>query len=552
MEIRVQGRRQRRDYMWFRKASPRRQAIREDVAEIESLAPADRKQTGHVFAIAAVFLLVALAIQFWPRDPLPYRVGERALTDLRAPVAFTMVNAQKAEELRDATRKYSPSVLVADHTAAEAIYGQLNNLRYNVEGVRSVAEAPATVKEHFPGLTDDSLRRIQALNTSVFEADARALVGQQLATIPIISGEDAAAIQERHVTQVALAPSNALPESITVLEMDSVYPIGGADEAQQMRLRQAIQESFPEGVTEVIASYFAGVKQPTFRFSAALTKDFAERRVAHMAPVGMSLSKDEVIVPRGEVISELAYQMLMEARSQLEKDVAATHPWAPWAAALGRALIVGILTVAAALYVVRMNDVSRTPKQGWIVCGLMLLTLVPARFIVSYWPQSTYLVGMLPTLLTAVILTIAYNQRFALGLSAFHALLVTVTLGQGLDFFFPLVAGAATFCFSLKEIRTLPRLFQVGFFYARAGDIRVGAGARFCADDQLWDVRAEQPGDERGGGRGGGADCSGGVPVLAAFYRADFQRDDVDDDAGMVRCEQAAVEAAGAGGVGDV
>ena len=438
--------------MWFRKVSPRRQAIREDVAEIESLAPAVRKQTGHVFAIAAVFVLVAVAIQFWPHDPLPYRVGERAPTDLRAPVPFTMVNAQQAEELRDATRKYSPSVLVADHTAAEAIYGQLNNLRYNVEGVRSVAEAPATVKEHFPGLTDDSLRRIQALNTSVFEADARALVGQQLATIPIICGEDAAAIQERHVTQVALAPSNALPESVTVLEMDSVYPIGGADEAQQARLRRAIQESFPEGVTEVIASYFAGVKQPTFRFcAAALTKDFAERRVAHMAPVGMSLSKDEVIVPRGEVISELAYQMLMEARSQLEKDVAATHPWAPWAAALGRALLVGILTVAAALYVVRMNEVSRTPKQGWIVCALMLLTLVPARIIVSYWPQSTYLVGMMPTLLTAVILTIAYSQRFALGMSIFHALLVTVTLGQGLDFFFPMAAGAATFCFSLKR-----------------------------------------------------------------------------------------------------
>src|SRR4029077_2510311 len=86
--------------------------------------------------------------------------------------------------------------------------------------------------------------------------------------------------------------------------------------------------------------------------------------------------------------------------------------------------------------------------------------------IVSYWPQMTYLVGMMPTLLTAVRLTIAYSQRFALGMSIVHELLVTVTLGQGLDFFFPMAAGAATCCFALKEIRTLPRLFQVGFFYA--------------------------------------------------------------------------------------
>ncbi|MGN6367998.1 MAG: HD family phosphohydrolase [Phycisphaerae bacterium] len=430
------------------------------------MAPEVRKQTGHVFAIAVVFLVVAVAIQFWPHDPLPYRVGERAPTDLRAPVAFTMVNARQAEELRDETRKYSPSVLVADHTAAEAIYGQLNNMKMNVEGVRSAAEAPETVKAHFPALTDESLRRIQALSTSVFEADARALVGQKLATLPIISKEDAAAIQARHVSQVALTYGNALPESITMLETESVYPIGQADAAQQLRLRQAIQDSFPEGVTDVIASYFAQLSQPTFHYSAALTEAFAERRVAHMPEVGLPVTKDETIVHRGEVITELAYQELLEARRQLEHEVAAAHPWAPWAADFGRALIVAILTVAGALYVVRMNDVSRSPKQGWIVCGLLLLTLAPARVIVSYWPQTLYLVGMLPTLLVAVILTIAYSQRFALGLSAFHALLATVTLGQGMDFFFPLVAGAATFCFSLKEIRTLPRLFQVGFFYA--------------------------------------------------------------------------------------
>jgi len=444
------------------------------MAEVESLAPSVGKQAGHVYVITGVFLLVAVAIQFWPHDPLPYHAGERAPVDLRSPVAFTMENPETAETLRNETRRETPSVLVADQTAFDAIYGQLNNLKYNLEGLKSASEVPSAVKEQFPALTDDGVRRVQSLNASVFEADVRTLVYHTLASLPIVSKEDYGILSDQRRNpsgEAALAYGPTLPESIQQLYLQSIFPIGQADGAQQKRLRQAIEANLPQGLVEIVASYFAALTQPTFHYSAKLTADLGDRRVSHMLPVGTSYTRDEVIVPKGEIITPGDYGVMLNAQRELQKQVAAAHPWAPWAAALGRGLIVGILTFAGALYAVRMNDVTRSARQGWIVCALMLLTLVPAKFIVSYWPQWTYMVGMLPTLLTAIILTIAYNQRFALGMSAIHGMLVTVTLGQGLDFYLPLLSGSAAFCFALKEIRTPWRLWEVAFFYAAPGTL---------------------------------------------------------------------------------
>ncbi len=83
-------------------------------------------------------------------------------------------------------------------------------------------------------------------------------------------------------------------------------------------------------------------------------------------------------------------------------------------------------------------------------------------------PQSLFGMGIVPTLFATIILVIAYNPRFALGLAALHGLLVTFTLGQGIDFYLPLLAGVAAFSFGLAEIRTRGKLIEVGFVASAA------------------------------------------------------------------------------------
>jgi len=61
-----------------------------------------------------------------------------------------------------------------------------------------------------------------------------------------------------------------------------------------------------------------------------------------------------------------------------------------------------------------------------------------------------------------MILTIAYDQRFAIGVASMHAFLVTFGLGQGTDFFLIIWVGVLTAGFLLDDIRTRSKLIEVG------------------------------------------------------------------------------------------
>src|SRR6185503_4243140 len=118
--------------MWFKKASPRRQAIRDDVAEAQSQetqSVGSGRVSGPYLIIAAVFFLATCLIQFWPGNLLPYRQGEIAPSDLRAPVDFRIVDFAKTEAQKDAARAASPPVLVGNKEAFSHVQNQLSNLR---------------------------------------------------------------------------------------------------------------------------------------------------------------------------------------------------------------------------------------------------------------------------------------------------------------------------------------------------------------------------------------------------------------------------------------
>ncbi|HNS20177.1 MAG TPA: HDIG domain-containing protein [Sedimentisphaerales bacterium] len=72
--------------------------------------------------------------------------------------------------------------------------------------------------------------------------------------------------------------------------------------------------------------------------------------------------------------------------------------------------------------------------------------------------------------LFAIILVIAYDQRFSVGLSALYCVLATLAIGpkqdqgfqlQGIGLFLTMLSGAGTCCFSLREVRTRMKLLEV-------------------------------------------------------------------------------------------
>lgn len=452
--------------MWFkRRASPRRQAIREDVAEAESLEQSVRGFSGHLVLIAALFFLVAAALQFWPGEPFPYREGERAPTDLRAPVSFRMVNEELTQQRRDAQRSVSPPVLVHVPGTRDLVTAQLSALKQSLQNIPpNPAALPPQIAARFPGLSERAIAAIQSTDPQSYESQVRAFLARGLDRVALVTPDDRATLTAKHAQQVAVVgrvEGGAAPHHYPIQQVHVVTEVGIAPDARPV-FQQAAEDIFSPVVAEPMVNYLMSLREPLHRYDAKLTEEFAEQQANQIPPDAPLIEKDHLIVARGELITAQKYRMLQEAQVAFMQSVAKDRPWAFWLSWFGRILIVGILTVAGALYVMRLTRIARSTRQAWAVCGLLIATLVLAKIVVGFAPQSLYCMGIAPTLLATIILVIAYNQRFALGVSAIQGLLVTITLGQGLDFFLALLAGVAAFSFGLSEIRTRGKLIETG------------------------------------------------------------------------------------------
>ena len=140
-------------------------------------------------------------------------------------------------------------------------------------------------------------------------------------------------------------------------------------------------------------------------------------------------------------------------------------------------VIVVLISLAAALYIHHYQKrMIYNHARISVLIGLFLILLASVKFITAWLielqiEQTPYAWATGTAVITAIILTIAYNQRFAFGMSVFYCLLACfaveplkingeVQLMQ-IDLFFIMVTGAFTCCMALREIRTRVKLLQV-------------------------------------------------------------------------------------------
>ena len=130
------------------------------------------------------------------------------------------------------------------------------------------------------------------------------------------------------------------------------------------------------------------------------------------------------------------------------------------------AVIVVLISLAGALYILHFQKrIAKNHARALVLIGLFILLLAATKLGVSstgltFWATAT-------AVTTAIIMTIAYDQRFAIGMSIFYCLFACLAVGpiksQLTNFylFLTMAAGATTCCFCLKEIRTRIKLLQV-------------------------------------------------------------------------------------------
>ncbi|HUW19812.1 MAG TPA: HDIG domain-containing protein [Sedimentisphaerales bacterium] len=125
-------------------------------------------------------------------------------------------------------------------------------------------------------------------------------------------------------------------------------------------------------------------------------------------------------------------------------------------------VIVLLISFAAVLYI---NHYQKRIIENYVralaLVGLFILLLAATKFGILLTGHTWWATGTAVT--AAIILAIAYDQRFAIGMSVFYCVFACFAAGTkgDINLFLVMAAGVVTCCFSLREIRTRMKLLEV-------------------------------------------------------------------------------------------
>ncbi len=140
----------------------------------------------------------------------------------------------------------------------------------------------------------------------------------------------------------------------------------------------------------------------------------------------------------------------------------------------GTAGLVGLIVIGLSVYVgLYQPRVVEKAIRATALAALLLVMLLLSRLLEMLGGVREW--SVLPVVMTGAILTIAYNQRLALGITAAFCVLATMTVNGGMELLLVLLAATGVTVLLSGEIRTRLKILEVGAATAAAA-----FGATFC------------------------------------------------------------------------
>jgi putative nucleotidyltransferase with HDIG domain len=482
--------------------STRRSAAREGRQDFEARSsPGDlpRRDLVPSLLIAASFWIAVTLLLLFRKDVVSYRPGEFISHDIFARVDFNFRDQALFDQQVKFLRESVPRVYrQIDNDPWKKIEDYLLALPDTVQG-RSPQELDAPLNSI---LDSGSITELEQDRTGPdrqqYESDIRQFIsyarrhilaeGEQLVIVTAADRAEETRLAKqfpsdvRHVKLLPPAADQSSPQSATPLARNTDVDISNVYGPQLPDSFQARLEESARGLGLNLGPKIAHITlaqlaaYPTYQYDDQATHDLkneAEKMVS-VRDALIPYTSSEKMVTRGTTLSQRDFDLLEYENSAYQASLAA-DPMRLWENRLGLFLIAGILTFILAAYVMRyQRRCIRNHARAAAMVGLLVAMLLLTQ-LAGIGNKSLLMFSIAPTLVAAMILTIAYDQRFAFGVATIHAIIVTAALNQGLDQFLVLWVGVLTACYMLDEIRTRSKLIEVGGFAAGAMILARGA-----------------------------------------------------------------------------
>jgi putative nucleotidyltransferase with HDIG domain len=434
-------------------------------------------------AIAAIFCACLVGLFLMRADVVTWRPGQFAPYDITARVNFQFLDDEALKEQIDFQREAAPHVYrqVAFDTWG-SLQDDLLNLPDHVHGLQPNQLDPP-YSDILDGAALTQLEQIRA-NTAeqqTYEDDVHQFItyAQQHLNEPaplVVLNEDDWDRETRDTIggknrQVVLEPAAPDPSNP---RPGPIYPertVEAATHTVGSNIPDSVKarlEDYAKGVDLGLGPYIARIAaaklsaHPNYVLDDAATADMKNKAADQVDPklAVRNYPRNALIVNAG-IISDSDWQKLKAENQAYFREL--TNNPADYAKYLaGMFGISLVITILLGAYVARYQPrCVKNHTRGIALVGLLLAMLLLSE-LAGIGSSSLYIFGIAPTIIAAMILTIAYDQRFALGVATIHTVIVTIALNQDLSFFLTLWVGVAVSCYLLEDIRSRSKLIEVG------------------------------------------------------------------------------------------
>lgn len=433
--------------------------------------------------IAIGFYVGVLALLLWPADPLDYRVGQYVPRDIHARVTFKVLLAKEKAERIDEARKTRPAAFKLDTDRLAQIRKGLSSLpRKHVAAATQPARAWADYAKE-PG-------------KKAYDKRVAALV-EELRQLYLVSAAEAK-------IQFSKPPSTGLYVS---------YPGGGAGpvDLSSRLIGQSHKQDIADEVDRLVKGFDVSTRGAIRDY---LTDELADGRPLYVydnkaaaeqiARSVRAIEADPPMKPyqagdvlarasQTEPLGEADLRLLQLEHEQFAAIERTASPVRLWARGTGRAAIPLLAIILLCYYITRHE--SHLVREHWrvfVIAGVLLGMLAVGRAMISV-PGLNPNAVVACVIVSALLMTIAYDQRFALVLSAFLSLLMLLQLRGDVTMLLVLIAGSATAVVRLHEIRTRSKLIEIGavsgvvvFVVILAAGAAKSVPWKFLLTDGIW------------------------------------------------------------------
>lgn len=446
-----------------------------------------------VLLIWTGFFLCTLLVLLAAEDVMPYRLGQRIDSDIVARVRFTMEDPSRTKNERELARALAPNVFTANDAPLEAIRGRMTELlalAKSTDDPAKFAEAAAASGWQLGQPAFDALRAFTG-DDKIRDYDALVarLVNQLRDEYLVEAHPDANRKKMPRTSKLRRG------DQISELLTNRLQYASNREEVEKAARRAVTSANVPpplrDVVTGLIVLTIAGPDpakpsaRPLWLYDVAATAEEVRQAEEAVVPITDTWEPGARLVSSGSLLTLDNLSLLKREHEQYLKaqDVGGEIRTRKLLYGIGLAVILLLATGGLMAYTASYQGrVFQNPTRALALAGLLLLMVALSRL--SQWPRlppEEFCVSLV--VIAAALLTIAYDQRFSLGVSAVLAVLLILSVRGDFGLFLTLQAASAMTVLSLADVRTRSRIIAAGGLAALAAFVASLAAGMIAGQD---------------------------------------------------------------------